>query len=170
LVEGGGRFAGEIGHFVVDPSGPECPCGKRGCWERFASGSGLGRLGREQATAGRIPRVVELAGGDPEAVRGEHVSQAAAAGDDRAREVLVTFAGWVALGLANLASILDPEVVVVGGGLVDAGELLMTPVRRSFLDQVVGSDARPTVRIVPAALGPRAGAVGAALLGVARGV
>jgi len=70
LQEGANGFAAEFGHMVIDPHGPRCPCGKRGCWERFASGSGLGRLGREAAEAGDAPRLVELAGGDPEAVRG----------------------------------------------------------------------------------------------------
>ena len=74
VVRGASGFAGEIGHMVVDPSGPPCPCGKRGCWERFASGSGLGRLAREAAHAGRLDDVVALAGGDPESVRGEHVT------------------------------------------------------------------------------------------------
>jgi len=77
-------FAGEIGHMVVDPNGPPCPCGNRGCWERYASGSGLGRLAREAANAGRAARVVELAGGDPEDVKGEHVTIAAGENDEGA--------------------------------------------------------------------------------------
>ena len=85
LYRGANGFAGEIGHMVVDPHGPPCPCGQRGCWERFASGSGLGWLAREAAHAGQAARVVELAGGDPESVRGEHVTQAAAEGDARQR-------------------------------------------------------------------------------------
>ena len=76
---GSAGFAGEIGHMVVDPNGPSCPCGRRGCWERFASGAGLGVLAREAALAGRRGEVVRLAGGDPESVRGEDVSAAAAA-------------------------------------------------------------------------------------------
>jgi glucokinase len=169
IVEGTGRFAGEIGHMVVDPGGPPCPCGKRGCWETFASGNGLGRLGRELALAGRIPAVVELAGGDPEAVRGEHVSTAALAGDLQANEVVATFAEWVTLGLANLVSILDPEVIVIGGGLVEVGELLLAPIRRSLRNQILAAGVRPPVRVVPAELGPQAGAIGAALLGVLAG-
>ena len=85
---GADGFAGEPGHMLVDPNGPPCPCGRRGCWERFASGSGLGRLAREAAEAGRADRVVELAGGDPEDVRGEHVTQAALEGDDAALAVM----------------------------------------------------------------------------------
>ncbi len=97
LLEGSNRYAGEFGHMVVDPNGPKCPCGKRGCWERFASGAGLGFLGREMAVAGEAPRVVELAG-DPEAVRGEHVTIAAGEGDGPATEIMARFAWWVAAG------------------------------------------------------------------------
>jgi glucokinase len=162
--EGAHRFAGEFGHMIIDPHGPLCPCGQRGCWERYASGSGLGLLGREAATAGHLPRVVALAGGDPEDVRGEHVTVAAAGGDPPALEVLARFAWWLALGLANLANILDPEVIVLGGGLVDAGEVLMAPARRAFSQLVEADEERGGVAIVAAALGSRAGAVGAGLL------
>lgn len=164
LDRGANGFAGEVGHMVVDPHGPPCPCGKRGCWERFASGSGLGRLGRDAAEAGRAPRLVALAGGDPTAVRGEHVTQAAAEGDEGALEVMRSFAWWVALGLSNLANIVDPELFVVGGGLVAAGEVLLGPVRAAFAELVEAAEHRPEVPILPAALGERAGAVGAALL------
>jgi glucokinase len=164
LLEGANGYAGEIGHMVVDPNGPPCPCGKRGCWERFASGSGLGRLAREAAHAGQADRVVALAGGDPEAVRGEHVTQAAAEGDAQALEVVGRFAWWLALGLANLANIFDPECFVLGGGLVEAGTVLLDPTRTSFHDLVEAADKRPEVGIVLAQLGERAGAIGAAAL------
>ncbi|MGI8753427.1 MAG: ROK family protein [Acidimicrobiales bacterium] len=164
LAEGAHRFAGEFGHMVVDPHGPLCPCGKQGCWERYASGRGLGLLGREAAVAGKAPRVSALAGGDAEAVRGEHVTLAAAEGDVAAVAIMGRFAWWLALGLANLANIVDPAVIVLGGGLIDAGEVLMGPVRRAFADLVEAGDQRGGVAIRPAALGSRAGAVGAALL------
>jgi glucokinase len=149
---------------VVDPDGPPCPCGHRGCWERYASGSGLGRLAREAAHAGMVPRVVELAGGDPEAVRGEHVAMAVQEGDPAAGRILGELAWWVALGLANLANAFDPELFVVGGGLVGLGEALFIPTRAAFLGLVESPDHRPPIGIVPAALGERAGAVGAAAL------
>lgn len=164
LLMGASGFAGEIGHMVVDVTGPPCPCGKRGCWERFASGSGLGRLGREAAEAGSAPRLTELAGGDPLAVRGEHVTVAAGEGDPDARVVVDRFAWWVALGLANLANVFDPECMILGGGLVADGPLFLAPVRKSFDELVEAAQHRPAVRIVLAQLGPRAGAVGAALL------
>ena len=164
LYRGTNGFAGEIGHMVVDPHGPRCPCGQRGCWERFASGSGLARIAREAAHAGRAARVVELAGGDPEDVRGEHVTRAAAEGDPEAGDVMAKFGWWVALGLANLANAFDPELFILGGGLVESGEVLLKPVRSAFRGLVEAADHRPAIDIVPAALGERAGAIGAALL------
>ncbi|MGH9088041.1 MAG: ROK family protein, partial [Acidimicrobiales bacterium] len=164
VLAGAFGFAGEVGHVVVDPAGTPCPCGRRGCWERYASGAGLGRLAREAAFAGRLHDAVALAGGDPELVRGEHVTRAAAAGDPGALGVLDDLGWWVAMGLANLAAVLDPQVVVVGGGLAGVGELLLGPTRRAFAELVEGGRARPAIGVVPATFGERAGAVGAALL------
>jgi glucokinase len=164
LVRGAHGFAGEAGHMVVDPDGPPCPCGQRGCWERFASGSGLGRLGREAAEAGRFPRAVELAG-SAEAVQGEHVTHAAAEGDATALAVLADFAGWVALGLGNLVTLLDCSLAVIGGGVIEAGDVLIEAVRTAYPTRVMSAAERPDVRIVAAELGERAGAIGAALLG-----
>ena len=164
LRRGAAGFAGEPGHMVVDPNGPPCPCGRRGCWERFASGSGLGRLARDAAHAGRADGIVMLAGGDPEDVKGEHVTRAAADGDADALTLMAEFGWWVALGVANLENLLDPEVVVIGGGLADAGELLLVPIREAYATLVLAFDHRPPVRIVGAELGADAGAIGAGLL------
>jgi glucokinase len=167
LIGGAHGFAGEIGHMVIDPYGPPCPCGKKGCWERFASGNGLGRLAREAAQAGRLQAVVRLAGGDSEAVRGEHVTLAALDGEPEALEVMASYAWWLALGLANLANALDPSVIVLGGGLIEAERVVMGPVRRAFSDLAEAPGVRQ-VEIVPAQFGERAGAVGAALLAARR--
>jgi glucokinase len=167
LLHGAHGFAGEPGHMIVDPNGPPCPCGNRGCWERFASGSGLGRLARDAASRGRLVAAKELAGGDPETLRGEHVTTSARAGDAESQAVLDELAWWIALGLANLANILDPAVIVIGGGLVAAADLLLPEVRRRFAGLVLAGDRRPSVPILPAELGERAGAIGAALLAVA---
>jgi glucokinase len=113
--------------------------------------------------------VVELAGGDPEAVRGEHVTQAANEGDQDALAVMGRFAWWLGLGLANLANIFDPEAFVLGGGLVRAGEVLLVPTRSAFRDLLQGAGRRPPIAVVPATLGERAGAVGAACLAALSG-
>jgi len=168
LVRGANGFGGEVGHMVVDPGGPLCPCGRQGCWERYASGSGLARLAREAVAAGRGEALLALAGGDPGAITGEMVTRAAAGGDAGAVEVMAELAWWLALGLANLASIFDPRMFVIGGGLVEAGATLLDPARRAFDDLLAGGRHRPPVAIVPALLGERAGAVGAALLADSR--
>jgi glucokinase len=164
LVKGAHGFAGEIGHMIVNPHGPPCRCGQRGCWERYASGSGLARIAREVAHAGQAARIVELAGGDPEDVKGEHVTAAAAEGDPQAEAVFEHFAWWLALGLANLANILDPEAFVLGGGLIEAGEVLMAPTRAAFTDLVEAAEHRPALDLLAARLGEHAGAIGAAAL------
>jgi glucokinase len=164
LVRGANGFAGEVGHMVIDANGSPCPCGQRGCWERYASGGGLGRLGQRAAAEGRAPRVLARAGGDPELVRGEHVTMAAAEGDAGAQAVLAELGWWVAQGLANLANVFDPQAFVLGGGLVEAGELLLDPVRAAFTGLLTGASYRPPVAIVPATLGEHAGAIGAACL------
>ena len=160
---GSSGFAGEIGHMVVDPSGPPCPCGRRGCWERYASGAGLGVRAREAAMAGRLHDVVRRSGGDPESVRGEDVSAAAAAGDPEARRVIEEVGWWIGFGLANLAGVLDPECFVLGGGLVGAGDLLVDSARRRLRRARRRGSRRPAPLVVAAAFGERAGAVGAAL-------
>ncbi len=168
LVRGHNGFAGEFGHMVVEPSGHPCPCGRRGCWERYASGSALGQLGREAALGGRATQLVALAGGDPEAVRGEHVQAAARAGDAEALAVVDEFGRWVALGLVNLTNALDPARFVLGGGLAGGADLYLDPIRRWFGQLVYAPRLRPHPEVVFAALDEAAGAIGAALLVAAR--
>lgn len=160
---GANGFAGEPGHMVIDRNGPDCPCGRRGCWERFASGSGLGRLGRDAALAGRLPSAVELAG-DAAAVRGEHVVAMARAGDSEAGAVLDEFAWWVAAGIGNLVDLLDPSIVVLGGGVMEAADVLLDRIADAVPTQVVGSGHRPAVSLALARAGEHAGAIGAALI------
>lgn len=164
LIRGTNGFAGEIGHMVVDPDGPPCPCGRRGCWERYASGSGLGRLARDAAIGGRVQRVVALAGGDADRVRGEDVQAAAREGDAEALEVIDLFGHWVALGLANLTNALDPAAFVLGGGLAASADLYIGPIHRWFTQLLYSPHLRPHPELVFGQLGEHAGAVGAALL------
>lgn len=164
LQRGRNGFAGEYGHMVVDPDGPPCPCGRRGCWERYASGSGLARLARDAAVGRRASRVLELAGGDPDAVRGEMVQQAAREGDDDSLAVIDDFGRWVAIGLVSLANALDPEMFVLGGGLAAGADLYLDPIKDWYQELIYQPDLRPMPRIEFARWSERAGAVGAALL------
>ena len=164
LQRGKHGFAGEYGHMVVDPDGPPCPCGRRGCWERYASGSGLARLAREAAVGRRVSRVLDLAGGDPEAVRGEMVQQAAREGDEDSLRVIDDFGRWVALGLVNLTNALDPEMFVLGGGLAAGSDLYLEPIKRWYQELIYQPELRAMPEVAFAHWMERAGAVGAALL------
>ncbi len=160
-------FAGEAGHMVVDSAGEPCICGNRGCWERYASGSGLGRLLSEALEAGDLPDVAAAAGG-VEAVTHDHLDAAARNGSVGALAVYRDYANWLGLGLANLVNILDPELVVLGGGLIKAADLFMEPTRSSLVEHLYDARSRP-VRLAVASLGEEATAVGAALLARAGG-
>jgi glucokinase len=148
LARGANGFAGEIGHMVVARGGIECVCGRRGCWERYASGSALGRLAREAGIG----------------ERGEDVAAAALRGEAAALGVVDEFADWFSVGLVNLVHVLDVERCVIAGGVVEMGDVLIDAVRRAFGARLVAPDLRPPVEIVGAELGERAGAIGAAML------
>jgi glucokinase len=164
MYRGAHNFGLEIGHFMIDIDGPMCACGERGHWEAIASGTALGRMARELVARGGGAAIVAAAGGDLAGVTGIHVGEAAARGEGDALSLLAHYADNVALGLAGLANILDPERIVIAGGIVELGPLLFGPLRDAFRRHVEGSAYRPAVVIVPAELGERAGAVGAAIL------
>ncbi len=161
-----GRFgiAGEFGHMVLVPGGHRCECGNRGCWEQYASGNALGRLARELAAAGSpdADGMLARAGGDPAALVGSVVTDAARAGDAPAVELLAEVGEWLGIGLANLAAALDPGTFVVGGGVCEAGDLLLDPARQAFARQLTGRGFRPAASVRLAELGPLAGLVGVA--------
>lgn len=163
LVRGASGFAGEPGHMVVDRDGLACPCGRRGCWEQYASGTGLATLARRAVADGRAPVLADHLAATG-ALSGEVVVAAARTGDPGALAVMDELGEWVALGVANVVDVLDPSVVVLGGGLVDAGDLLLDPVRRAYPGAVAGAGIRAVPPLRPATLGPSAGAIGAALL------
>jgi glucokinase len=161
---GGYGLAAEIGHFTVDPDGPPCACGARGHWEAIASGSALGRRARDWAARGDAPNVLARAGGNVEAVTGHEVGQAAAAAEPDGLAILAEHARAVAVGLGGLVNILDPELIVISGGLIDLGDYLLGPLRAVLPEYVEAADRRTMPPVLPAALGEHAGAVGAAAL------
>lgn len=159
-VEG---MAGEIGHTVVDPAGPVCLCGKRGCVERLASGPYMAQQVREQLEGdrdkGRLLR--ELAGNNLEAIAPPLISEAAARGDEVAKEAIAR-AGWaVGVAIGNAANLINPQLFVLGGGVTKAGELFWETLRR-----VARETALPEVKfaIAPAKLGDEAPLWGAVAL------
>ena len=169
LVEGAiqrGKFglAGEFGHMQVVPGGHRCECGNRGCWEQYASGRALVREARELAVAdspvaqGLLDRIDR----DVSMITGPLVTEAAKDGDPAACELFEEVGRWLGVGIANLAAALDPGLFVIGGGVSEAGELLLSPARDAYARQLTGRGFRPEARIVRAALGNDAGLIGAA--------
>lgn len=146
VLRGAHGMAGEFGHVRVVPEGHECECGLRGCLEQYASGNALVRLA-----------------GDGYA-DGPAVTAAALAGDGPALQALTWVGDWLGIGLGGLVSSYDPELVVIGGGVAEAGDLLLEPARRAMARSVVGSGHRPLPAVVLAQCGSAAGAVGAAHL------
>jgi glucokinase len=167
VLRGAHGFAGEIGHFQVDPDGPVCACGEPGHWEALASGTALGALARARAASGAAPSVLELAGGDLDAVEGTHVGDAALAGAADAIAIVAAYAAHVAVGLVGLVNIFDSELVVVSGGLIELGATLLDPMRAAFAGHLEGARHHPEVPLVAAELGGDAGLVGAARLAAA---
>lgn len=163
LMRGANGFAGEIGHMFVDPSGPACPCGRHGCWERYASGSGLALLARRAVERGEGDDLVRAAG-SVDAIRGEHIAELAVGGNLEAHAVLQEFGYWVALGLANITNVVDPSRIVIGGGAARMGDLLIDPVRDWLGRLLYAADHRPLPDVVAARFGESAGAIGAGLL------
>lgn len=164
IYRGAHGFAAEVGHFQTDPHGRPCACGQVGHWEASASGSALGRMGRERAAMGALPSALERVDGDVSKVTGITVGDAAQAGAPDAVALVAAYAEQVAVGLAGLANILDPARIVVSGGLVELGEVLFAPLRASFRGRLEGAAYRPEIDVVPAELGERAGVIGAAAL------
>lgn len=165
LYRGGHGIAAELGHTLMVPGGKLCGCGQHGCLEQYASGRALGALGMEAAAAEPEAAAALLAlTDDGVTVQGWEVTRAAREGDDLSRRVLRMFGDRVGQALADVTAVLDPEVLVLGGGVVAAGELLLEPVREAYLKYVTGGTTRPVARVELAQAQQWAGAVGAALL------
>ena len=137
-------FAGEVGHIVVNPDGPRCTCGRKGCWEVYASGRGLKMLAAGES--------------------GESVIKRARAGEADALTVLEAWSRWVAIGLASLTNVSDPDVIVIGGGVSEAADIVMPIVRRWFVESLYSPEQRQHPDLRVAQLGEHAGAIGAALM------
>jgi glucokinase len=164
MVRGAHGIAGELGHITAVPDGHPCGCGKRGCLEQYASGKALVRFARATAEQdpGQATALLALAGGDPAAIAGPMVTAAARTGDPAALDAFREVGYWLAMGLADLVQIVDPQVLVVGGGVIDAGDLLLGPTREAYPDLLAQRGRLPVGEIRGALLGNTAGVVGAA--------
>ncbi|MET9068641.1 ROK family glucokinase [Streptosporangium sandarakinum] len=164
LYRGRWGMGAELGHIQAVPGGRLCGCGNLGCWEQYASGNALVHEAKEIATAepGRAARLLEIAGGTPDRIEGQEVTQAAGEGDPAALAAFSSIAGWLAQGLADLTAVLDPGCFVLGGGVSRAAEFWFDEVRDTYARIVTGRGHRPPVEIRLAELGASAGLVGAA--------
>jgi glucokinase len=164
LVRGAFGAAAEVGHVNLVPDGRPCGCGNHGCWEQYASGRALVHEARERA--GRSPEeailLLELAGGQPGAITGPMVTMGAVAGDPVALASFEAVGTWLGHGMAALAAVLDPRVFIIGGGVSEAGELLVRPARETFQANLTARGHRPVAAVRVAQLGQDAGLIGAA--------
>jgi glucokinase len=162
LVRGHTGAGAEFGHVVIDPEGPHCKCGLRGCLEQFASGRAIARMAREAVRRDPSSSILDFAGSIDD-ITGEHVGKAARERDEAARDVLRRAGGYLGIGLSNIANLFDPAVIVLGGGLVAAGEPYLGAARDRMFAMTTAQRRRP-MRLDVTTLGNAVGIIGAAAL------
>ena len=164
LHRGSFGIAAEIGHLRIVPNGLLCGCGAHGCFEQYGSGTALLRHGREviKLHPDRASNILKRGDGSIEGVNGSAITEAARDGDELALSIFQTTGDYLGAGIASLAVILDPEAVVIGGGVIDAGDILLNPIRSSVDKYMPFAGKHPHPHIIAAQLGNEAGLVGVA--------
>lgn len=150
--------AGEVGHMIMQENGPLCNCGKRGCLETLSSASAILRKARESIENSKKTSLVEYS-----QLEAKDIFKAAESGDQIALDIINESARWLGIAIANLINVLNPQLVVIGGGVARAGDILINPIRRVALENALEVAAK-AVKIVPAQLGNDAGCIGAGAL------
>ena len=153
--------AGEVGHMTIDDDGPICNCGNRGCWEMLASGTALAREARHRIEEGMRTSILEYAEGDVGKVTARVIQDAAEQGDSLAKELIARTGYYVGVGLANLINIFNPELIVIGGGLSNIGDMLFEPAFKVAGERAY-KEAFQAVQFASAELGRNSGVLGAA--------
>jgi len=161
LMTGSIGTAAELGHMTIDDKGPRCNCGNTGCWETLASGTALARKAWERVHAGEKTLILDLAAGDPKKITAKLVQEAAEQGDGPARELIAETGYYLGVGLANLLNIFNPEMIVIGGGLSNIGEMLFDPAFETARKRAYAV-AYDAVRFTAPKLGRNSGVLGAA--------
>lgn len=161
IYRGPTGLGAELGHIILNPDGPRCGCGNHGCFEAYASGTALTRMGRDAAADDPAGTIARLGAGE---VTGQTVTLAAHHGDETAKALFARLGRWLGVGIASLANIFELDAVVVGGGLVETGELLLAPARAAAREFAYAPTARGVTPVVAATFGADAGKIGAALL------
>jgi glucokinase len=153
--------AGEVGHMTIDDKGPICNCGNKGCWETLASGTALAREARHRIEEGIKTYILEYVEGDVEKVTAQVIHSAAQQGDSLAKKLISRTGYYVGVGLANLINIFNPELIVIGGGLSNIGDMLLKPAFKTAGERAY-KEAFQAVRFAAAELGRNSGVIGAA--------
>lgn len=161
LLRGAQGAAGELGHVTIHATGPLCACGNRGCLEAVASGTAIARRARDVASENPYSALGRLA--VRRMILGEDVTRLAREGDEVALSVLEETGRWLGVGLAGLVNVFNPEVLAVGGGVIEAGEMILEPARAEVRLRA-RSPSRDLVEVKVATLGPESGVLGAAAL------
>lgn len=163
LYSGSSGTAGEIGHMTIEVDGPRCGCGNVGCWETLASGTALAREAVERIQGGARSSILQVAGGNISRVDARAIHEAATKGDALAQELIANVGHYLGVGLANLVNILNPQMLILGGGLTQMGDMLLGPARRT-LELRAMAPALQGLRLELAQLGDNAGLMGAMVL------
>lgn len=164
LIRGSGGFAGEVAHMTAVPDGQWCGCGRRGCLEQYTAGTALVRTAKRRASAGDalMGPLLQAAGGARKEIDGPLITRLAQQGDPGACELIAELGSWLGVGVASISSLLDPDMIVVGGGVAAAGDLLLDPARTAYAGNLTARTHRDLAPFVLAGMGNRAGIVGAA--------
>lgn len=164
MFEGVNDAAGELGHMVIDRNGKPCNCGRRGCFEKYASATALVEQTKEAMEQQPSSLLWELCGGHLENVDGKILFDAVRRGDGTAKNVLAVYTEYLGIGLIDIINIFQPEVICLGGGISQAGELLLEPLQNKLDQEDYARSSRKRSKLVTARLGNDAGIIGAALL------
>lgn len=166
IFHGGNGMAGEVGHTCIDYQGLPCPCGRRGCWEQYASASALKRFTAQALQDNPDSILAQVIREHDGHVSGQSAFMAARLGDPVGRQVCDMYIGYLAAGIANVVNIFQPDTLAIGGGVSnEADEQLLHPLQRLVEQETIPCSSDKKTRIVKAQLGNQAGIIGAALLG-----
>jgi len=156
-------IGGELGHVIFDLDGVPCTCGNRGCLERYCSATALIRMAREAVETNRDSLIMQVVGGDPSRIEARTVFDCAREQDALALKLYSTYTDYLAQAIASVVNLLDPEVIVLGGGVSKAGNFLLDPLLAKYPSYVIFNDQKmPEIKL--AVLGAKAGIIGAAML------
>lgn len=165
IYSGPNGAAGELGHTVIVADGEPCSCGRKGCWESYASATALIRQTRCEISANTKSAMYELTEGNPEKVSGKTAFIAAKQGDASGLKVVNNYIKYISIGISNMINIFQPELLVIGGGICKEGDYLLNPIKEFCLNETYGLDDISRTEIAIAQLGNDAGIIGAAFLG-----